>query len=170
MAVLRADNPPMAPAAKPKMTNADVAVKAVSLRTQIEENNHQLLQLKQHAVRLKDVIKVNCVNDKLVQAKAEMNIADSANDSLQSAMQKNNDDDRTATFGQLETAATAIKQLKEEAAACIGTPELLKQEAGNTVDRPEIPDDPLHSDPFGGYDPFGGNNGMEPPAYPSPFL
>jgi hypothetical protein len=162
MAVLRADNPPT----KPKLTNADVAVKAAGLRVQIEENNHQLQQLKAHAVRLKDVIKVNCVNDKLVQAKAEMNIADSANDSLQSAIQKNNDDDRAATFSQLETAATALKQLKEEAAACIGTPELLKQEAGNTVDRPDVPDDPLHSDPFGGYD---GVGTMEPPAYPSPF-
>jgi hypothetical protein len=164
MAVLRADNPPPA---KPKLTNADVAVKAASLRTQIEDDNHQLLQLKQHAVKLKDVIKVNCVNDKLVQAKAEMNIADSANDSLQSAIQKNNEDDRATTFGQLETAATAIKQLKEEAAACIGTPELLKQEAGVTVDKPVIPDDPEATNPFGGY--FNGG-AIEPPAYPSPFL
>jgi hypothetical protein len=162
MAVLRADTPVA------KMTNADVAVKAAGLRTQIEENNHQLLQLKAHAVKLKDVIKVSCVNDKLIQAKAQMNIADSANDALQSAMQKNNEDDRLATFSQLETAATALKELKEEAAACIGAPELLKQEAGNTVDRPDVPDDPLHSDPFGNYDGFG--NGMEPPAYPSPFL
>ena len=136
MAVLRADNPAPAPV---KLTNADVAVKSASLRTQIQEDSHSLLQLKAHAVKLKDVIKVNCVNDKLVQAKAEMNIADTANDSLQSAMQKNNDDDRNATFAQLQTAATSIKQLKEEAAACIGTPELLKQEAGVTVDKPEIP-------------------------------
>jgi len=161
MAVLRADNPAPAPV---KLTNAEVAVKSAGLRTQIQDDSHSLLQLKAHAVKLKDVIKVNCVNDKLVQAKAEMNIADMANDSLQSAIQKNNDDDRNSTFAQLQSAATSIKQLKEEAAACIGTPELLKQEAGVTVDHPLIPDDPQQTDPFGGYTVF------EPPAYPSPFL
>ncbi len=62
-AVLRADNP--TPEA-PKLTNADVAVKAAGITTQIQEIDHQLMMLKARAVKLKDVIKVNCVNDKLV--------------------------------------------------------------------------------------------------------
>lgn len=167
-AVLRADNP--APE-KPKLTNADVATKAAALETQIQEADHALTLLKAKAVKMKDVIKVNCVNDKLVQAKAQMNIADNANANLQIAMSKSNDDERNVEFGNLSQAADQMKQLKEEAAACIGAPELLKQENGLTVDRPLIPDDPLKDDPFHNYDPDptppGGE--MDPPAFPSPF-
>ncbi len=101
-----------------------------------------------------------------------MNIADNANTNLQIALSKNNDDERNTEFTNLTTAADQIKQLKEEAAACIGAPELLKQEAGLTVDRPLIPDDPTLQNPF--YD-WGENNinptggDMDPPAFPSPF-
>lgn len=166
MAVLRADTLPNQPA---KLTNADIAVKVAGIETQIKDDEQKLLLLKQRAVKLKDVIKVTCVNDKLIQAKAEMNIADTANENLQAALAKNNEDDRNSSFGSLTQAADAIKHLKEEAAACIGTPELLKQEAGVTVDRPEIIDDPVATDPFQDYDGLGPND-MEPPAYPSPYL
>src|SRR3954468_6495484 len=85
LAVLHAETPPQ----PPKLTNADVTLKAAGLQTQIQDDSHGLMLLKQKAVKLKDVIKVTCVNDKLVQAKAEMNIADTANDNLQSALAKN---------------------------------------------------------------------------------
>lgn len=166
MAVLRADTAPAQPAVK--LTNADVAVKAAGLQTQIQEDNRHLMLLKARAVKLKDVIKVTCVNDKLVQAKAQMNIADTANDNLTAAMAKNNDDERNTEFTSLGQAADAMKHLTEEAAACIGTPELMKQEAGITVDRPVIIDDPTATDPFGGESGYG--QSMEPPAYPSPFM
>ncbi|MFT3695024.1 MAG: hypothetical protein QM831_17940 [Kofleriaceae bacterium] len=166
-AVLRADNP--APE-KPKLTNADISTKAAGLETQIQEADHQLTLLKAKAVKMKDVIKVNCVNDKLVQAKAQMNIADNASSALQIAMAKNNDEERNTEFGNLSQAADSMKQLKEEAAACIGAPELLKQENGLTVDKPFIPDDPTLDDPFHNFDPDPTQNGeMDPPAFPSPW-
>ncbi len=115
-----------------------------------------MLAFKEQAHKLKDVIKLNCVNDKQIQVKAEMNIADIANDSLQSALQKNSDD-RQVAYTQLVGASDAVRRLREEAAACIGEPELFKQEQGGTVESPDIVDDPTQQSPFQGGE-------LEPPS------
>jgi azurin len=140
-AVLYADSTP-----PPKVMSAsEMATKAAAIRAQIAEDNQKVLALKEQARKLKDVIKLNCVNDKQIQVKAEMNIADAASDQLQG-----NDDARQAAFTQLAGTGDAIRRLREEAAACIGEPELFKQEQGGTVDSPEIVDDPTQQNPFGG--------------------
>jgi hypothetical protein len=140
-AVLHADSAP-----PPRVLSVgEMATKAAAMRAQISEDNQKVLALKEQARKLKDVIKLNCVNDKQIQVKAEMNIADAANDRLQG-----NDDARQAAFTQLSTTADAIRRLREEAAACIGEPELFKQEQGGTAESPEIVDDPTQGNPFGG--------------------
>jgi hypothetical protein len=157
MAVLHADTPatpPVTPAAK-MLSVSDMTAKASALRTQIVEDGQKILFLKEQARKLKDVIKLNCVNDKQIQVKAEMNIADMANDQLQGALQKGSDD-RQVAFQQLTGASEAVRRLREEASACIGEPELFKQEQGGTVDAPTIIDDPTAGDPFGGVE-------VEPP-------
>jgi hypothetical protein len=144
-AALRADTQPP----RRVLTVSEMSTQATAFRTQIAEDNQKVLALKEQARKLKDVIKLNCVNDKQIQVKAEMNIADMANDQLQAALGKNVDD-RTSSFDQLASAADAIRRLREEAAACVGEPELFKQEQGGTVDRPDIADDPTQQNPFGG--------------------
>jgi hypothetical protein len=151
-AVLHADTAAPAPRA---LSVGEMTTRASSIRVQIGEDNQKVMALKEQARKLKDVIKLNCVNDKQIQVKAEMNIADMANDQLQGALQKN--DDRQAAFAQLTSAGEAIRRLREEAAACIGEPELFKQEQGGTVDSPDIVDDPTGNNPFGGGE-------LEPPA------
>ena len=140
-AILHADTAP-----PPRVMSAgEMATKAAAIRTQIADDNQKVLGLKEQARKLKDVIKLNCVNDKQIQVKAEMNIADSANDQLEG-----NDAARQAAFSQLAETGDAIRRLREEAAACIGEPELFKQEQGGTVDSPDIIDDPTQGNPFGG--------------------
>jgi hypothetical protein len=153
-AMLHADTA-TTPAPAHVLSSADMATKAATLRAQIGEDNQKVMALKEQARKLKDVIKLNCVNDKQIQVKAEMNIADLANDQLQGALQKNSDD-RQPAFTQLVGAGDAIRRLREEAAACIGEPELFKQEQGGTVDSPDIVDDPTGQNPF-----LGGE--IEPP-------
>ncbi|HEY1546296.1 MAG TPA: hypothetical protein VGG28_00680, partial [Kofleriaceae bacterium] len=104
---------------------SEMSTKAATLRVQIGEDSQKVLAFKEQAHKLKDVIKLNCVNDKQIQVKAEMNIADMANDVLQGALQKNSDD-RQLAYTQLTSAGDAIRRLREEAAACIGEPELFK--------------------------------------------
>lgn len=144
-AVLHADT--AAPARV--LSVSEMTAKASALRTQIAEDGQKVLALKEQARKLKDVIKLNCVNDKQIQIKAEMNIADLANDQLQGALQKSSDE-RGAAFAQLTGAGEAIRRLREEAAACIGEPELFKQEQGGTTESPDIIDDPTQSNPFQG--------------------
>ena len=152
-AMLHADTPAPAPRV---LSVGEMTTKAATVRAQIGDDNQKVMAFKETARKLKDVIKLNCVNDKQIQVKAEMNIADMANDSLQSALQKNSDD-RQVAYTQLVGAADAVRRLREEAAACIGEPELFKQEQGGTVDSPDIVDDPTQQNPF-----LGGE--LEPPS------
>jgi hypothetical protein len=160
MTVLRADTTaPAKPTNSSEMRNS-----AVTLRAGIDADHQRIITLREQARKLKDVIKLNCVNDKLVEANAQVNIADSANEQLQVALDKNSDD-RQTLFQGLSDASTSLKQLRESAAACIGTPELSKQASGVVVQRPDIPDDP------GNYTPGNGEYGpFEPPAYASPWI
>ena len=145
-AVLHAD----APAPAPKiLTPSEISTRAATIRAQILEDSQKVLTLKEQARKLKDVIKLDCVNDKQIQVKAEMNLADMANDQLQDTLQKNSDTRQTA-FTQLVGAGDAIRRLREEAGACISDMELFKQEQGSTSESPEIIDDPTQTNPFGG--------------------
>jgi hypothetical protein len=141
--VLHADAP------APTVSVADMSAKAAAIRGAIVEDAQKIVTFREQARKLKDVIKLNCVNDKQIQAKAEMNIADLANDSLQSASDRSADE-RQAAFTQLSSAGEAIRRLREEAGACVGEQELFKQEQGGMVEAPEITDDPTQGNPFGG--------------------
>ncbi len=159
-AVLRADTSPPPP--KP-LSVADMTTKATEITTSISGDYKHVLYIKEQAKKAKDVIKLSCVNDKLVQIKARMNIADATNDQLQVAL-TNNSDDRTTLFSTLSESGNAIHLLREEAAACIGEPELYKQEAAASYTKPEVPDDPT-APPEGAIPP----EGVEPPGYASPY-
>jgi hypothetical protein len=159
-AVLRADTttPPVAP--PPSIT--EMTVKSGEIKTKIESDYQHVLYIKEQAKKAKDVIKLSCVNDKLVQVKAQMNIADEANDQLQAALARGADE-RVGYFQTLSTTGSAIHVLRESAATCIGEPELYKQEAAGSYTKPETPDDPTQT-------PESGNDGtFEPPAYASPY-
>jgi hypothetical protein len=157
-AVLHADTAPT-PAKSAQLSDSEMTLRAAGFESQIQDDNRHVLFLKEQAKKAQDVIKLSCVNDKIVQIKAEMNIADATNDQLQAALTKSAGD-KNALFTQLSTSADAIKRLREGAAVCVGEPELYKQEAGRTYTHPDIPDDPTQTLPGGE---------LEPPAYASPY-
>ena len=126
----------------------------------LDEDSQQMLRLQEVAKKQKDVIKLNCVNDRLVQSKAQRNIADAIHGQLVIAIQKNSED-REGLYQQFMATADSIKQLREQAKACVGETELLKQESGVTFEAPPTPDDPGIINP-----PF---ETVEPPGYASPF-
>ena len=168
MTALQADTPKAAPAdtsavVKDKpMSVVDMRAQTETLRGGMLADHQHIIGLQAQARKLKDVIKLNCVNDKLVEANAQMNIADGANDALGPALEKGSDD-RQGLFQTLSDAAASVKQLREGAAACIGTPELSKQESGVDFTSPEIPDDPTAPNSPSQFGTF------EPPAYASPW-
>lgn len=152
--------PAVVPSAEKKMSLGEMNVAAANIVAQLEDDGQQVTHLQEVAKKQKDVIKLNCVNDRLIQIKAQRNIADESHAQLSSAMAKNSDE-RFSLYQSLQITAQAVKELREQAKSCIGEPELFKQESGVTVEHPPTPDDPTLVNPT--------IEVVEPPAYSSPF-
>jgi hypothetical protein len=153
---------PVAPTSK--LTAAEMTATIPTYEEQIKADGQHMVHLKEVATKQKDVIKLTCLNDKLIQLKAQQNIWDSNKATFQVAVTKS-DTDRITAYNDLTGVAHAVHTLRDEANACVGEPELYKQEAGVEVTHPPFPDDPTAVDPF---DP--GMNDLEPPAYASPWF
>jgi hypothetical protein len=137
---------------------ADIRARVQILHDQIRADARHIQHLQQIARQEKDVIKLNCVNDKLVQAKPEMNIADAKEQELDAV----GDAERMAAFEIILTAADGLRKLREESDQCIGEPITFSGgESSNSFTGPHAPDLPTGS--------FGGNHPIEPPAYASPY-
>jgi len=148
-----------------KLSLPEMVAKAEALDLQIKADMRHVLHLQAKARQEKDVIKLNCINDKLVQLKAQVNIFDTARSSLTAGLEgaSGSSEDKQSAFAEVTSTGEAVKNLRAEADICVGEPELFKQESSSEVKRPEIPDDP-------GSDPFGPGKGpFEAPAYASPF-
>ena len=151
------------PAKVVKLSLPEMVAQSETIEGQIKADMRHVLHLQTKARQAKDVIKLSCINDKLVQLKAQVNIFDSAHASLKAGLEAGgSSDDKQTTYGEVTATAAAIKTLRAEADICVGEPELFKQESSSEVRRPEIVDDP------GGIDPFT-EGPFEPPAYASPF-
>ena len=134
---------------------ADMQARAHQLHEQTRADARHIQHLQQMARKEKDIIKLNCVNDKLVQVKPQMNIADAAEAELESSR----DTDRLVIFETVSQATENVRRLREEADQCIGEPLQLGSESSNSFTGPQAPDDPTKG--------FGTE--IEPPSYASPF-
>ncbi len=139
---------------------ADMVTNVQSFQTQIDADAKRMQHLQNIARKAKDVVKLTCVNDKIVELKAEQNVFDVNKKTFDAAIQSNPDSAR-ASYSDLATSAETISTVRGAAEACIGVPELYKQESDVEVSHPDFPDDPTVDDPFG--------PGVEPPAYASPY-
>jgi hypothetical protein len=136
---------------------ADLQIRVRHLHAQTRADARHVQHLQLMARREKDVIKLNCVNDKLVQLKPHMNIADLAEAELESAK----DSDRATIFDSISQSADNVRKLREEADQCIGEP-ISTAESSNSFSGPGAQDDPTK----GG---FGEPGDIEPPGYASPY-
>ena len=135
---------------------ADIQTRVRQLHDQVRADARHIQHLQQIARREKDVIKLNCVNDKLVQVKPQMNIADAGEAELESAR----DGDRMTIFTGISEAAESVRRLREEADQCIGEPITSGGDSSNSFTGPDAPDDPTK-----GFD----KPEIEPPGYASPY-
>ena len=136
---------------------SDVRARVALFREQTRSDSRHIQHLQQLARQEKDVIKLNCVNDKLVQVKPQMNMADAKELELGSA----GDADRMVIFEAISHAADNVRRLREEADQCIGEPVTFGGgESSNSFTGPGATDDPTKG--------FGGTE-IEPPSYASPF-
>ena len=126
------------------------------LQTQARNDVRHVVHLQQIARNEKSVIKLNCVNDKLVQIKPQLNMTDRASEELSISTQFGG----LASYQQAVISAENVHRLREEADQCIGEAITTSGESSNSYSGPNAPDDP-----FRGY----GRGGLEPPIYASPY-
>lgn len=154
-----------APPPKPP-TQVEMRERVAELEKQIEEDHRHVLHLQALARKDKDVIKLTCINDKLVQLKAQMNLFDTSSLALETAI-GNSDASALTTFSEMEKAGTDVKKLRGEADGCAGELEMYKQESKSDVVRPDL-DDPTEDGTFNSPEQQGSPE-VDVPGYATPF-
>lgn len=156
---------PGSPAPKPAPDLPDVTVSGetsatLSPREMTEETakliaemdamHLRVLELQKAARNAKDVIKLNCVNEKLLAVKQLMNIADAAKTDLTEAISGDDRDAQVAKYGQVVLAHERATAERDEAEGCIGEELIFVGPTKVEVSGPTIPDDPTDDpeDPF----------------------
>ncbi|MFM9469817.1 hypothetical protein ACKI1K_44555, partial [Streptomyces scabiei] len=79
-----------------------------------------IVQLQELAKKQKDIIKLNCTNDKLLQVKGHLALTDQAMANLNEAMAKADDDARKHEFTRVTILYQKVLVLGTEAENCIG--------------------------------------------------
>lgn len=144
-----------------ELSPAEMDANADKLTKEMQKALAKLVQLGKLARDTKDVIKLNCVNDKILQVKQLVKIAEAARTNLTQAIAVSDDDSRYHEYGKIVIAAQQVRVLLGEGEECIGEELVFVGPTEVDVDEPDFPDDPF--DPgFDGID-------IEPPGYASPF-
>jgi len=129
---------------KAELTPQETVAQAHDYQQQMAGVIRGIQGLQETARRQKDIIKLNCVTDKLIQAKVNANIADQASSSLQENVARGDDAGRQHEFTRLTILNQKVQVLRTEAENCIG--EDLSFVGAARVDVETDPNIP-HSDP-----------------------
>ena len=143
-----------------KLTPQEMTVQAERLVGEMEQAQRRVIELQLLARNAKDIIKLNCVNDKFLQLKQLLNIADDAKAGLFAG-----GDDRDHAFAQITLSSEKVTVLRGEAEGCVGDGEMFVGAATLSMKKPGIVDDPTTVDPFNltGFS-------IERPTLATPFL
>lgn len=103
-----------------KLTPDEMRTGAASMTAAINGVHVRVLQLRSIAAREKDVLKINCLNDKLVQIKGLLNVVEQAATALTEAFVNNDDDAAHDYYSTITYAHEKAMVLKGEAETCVG--------------------------------------------------
>jgi hypothetical protein len=125
--------PPAPPAATPSapdvsvtgkkranISSDDMQEQAASLRKEMGAALTSLVTLQESVKKQKDIIKLTCVNDKLVLVKQLLNIADTAQTNLSEAIARGDEEGRYHEFARVTVAQQEVAGLQAEAKDCAG--------------------------------------------------
>lgn len=144
-----------------KLSPAEMAQSADEQLDKLRDTLSRLVELRQVARQSKDVIKLNCVNDKLLLYKQLVNIAESAKTDMTEAIAQGDDPGRYHYYGQMVLAREKGEALRNDAEACIGEEMIfLGPTRVDVTDRPDVAlDDLMGREAFS----------FEEPKYATPF-
>lgn len=103
-----------------QLTAAEQLAQAGRYMTTMKVTLGRVNRLARRARADKDLIKLNCVNDKRVRIKGNMRVADNAHNGLKTAASRNDDGARSHEFSKMTIVYQKVTVLGQEAEACIG--------------------------------------------------
>jgi len=105
---------------RPTLTPVEMVNQGKDYLRAMGETVKHVQTLQEQAKRQKDIIRLNCVTDKLVQARVNENIAEQSMASLQENVAKNDQGAQTHEFTRLTIVNQKVTVLGAEAENCIG--------------------------------------------------
>ena len=151
---------------KADLSPREMATETKKILTEMESYHVRVLQLQGAARKAKDVIKLNCVNEKLLAVKQLLNIAEAAENDLTEAIAGGDRDAQVHQYSQVRLAKERATAERDEAEACIGEEIVFVGPTQVEVDGPALPDDPTQGpSPF---DPL--SPGVERTVFASPWF
>jgi hypothetical protein len=110
------DTPPARQALSPQET----LTQAREFNTKIADTLSKVSRLSSEAQKKKDAIKLNCVNDKLVQIRGHVAITEQTMTALNEAMARGNEGERQHEFTRMTILYQKVTVLGTEAENCVG--------------------------------------------------
>ena len=148
---------------RPTLTAEEMVTQSREYAKNMGEVLKRIQVLQDQAKREKDIIRLNCVTDKVVQVRVNISIAEQSMASLQEAVTRADEGERTHEFTRLTIVNQKVLVLGAEAENCIG--EDLSFVGATKVDVEIDPNIPVH-DPT---QPPGPGIDVERPGEASPF-
>jgi len=105
---------------RPTLTPADMVNQSKEYFTGMGAVVKRIQTLQDQAKREKDIIRLNCVTDKLVQARVNVNIAEQSMATMQESIARNDQGEQTHEFTRLTIVNQKVTVLGAEAENCIG--------------------------------------------------
>jgi hypothetical protein len=132
-----------------KLTPEETMTQAKDYNTKMQQMLRDVSKLRDDAQKQKDVIKLNCITDKLTQIKGHMAVVDKSMVSLSDAIAKRDDGTRLHEFTRVTILAQKVNTLNSEARNCVGEDITYfgDQRVIVEVDPSITPDDPTYNKP-----------------------
>ncbi len=105
---------------RPTLTPADMVNQSRDYFRGMGDVIKRIQTLQDQAKREKDIIRLNCVTDKLVQARVNVNIAEQSMATMQESIARNDEGEETHEFTRLTIVNQKVTVLGAEAENCIG--------------------------------------------------
>lgn len=123
----------------------------------------KILGMIEKARAARDIVLLNCLNEKLTQTKALVRVSDQAGVNLQEFLAKDQIEGAVHERRKIALAEEKVKGLLSDAESCLGENGSSGGKTTVSVDKPAYPGDPTHND--GG----DGQDGLETPPSASPY-
>jgi hypothetical protein len=125
---------------RPTLGGQDMLKQGREYRTNMERTLAELQVMVEQARKQKDVIRLNCVMDKLVQVKANMNIADQALQKLQEAVSRRDEGGSLHEYTRITIVNQKVQVLQNEGQTCVGAELNYIGATRVEVEAPELPE------------------------------